>query len=366
MEKRESYLKAIKIVLWVYVILCFVIAGLNYGYAANAPKSVAEAVNWIWIIYENWVKTAFIILCSILILKMATDPQRTAMRRKNLIGFIFAALAVHIALPLAANNYDLYFYALPLPWSTVPLQLFDAHSAFYQSSLAAWGSYGIAAGIVFFIAVSIIVPVASLLFGRRFQCSNFCLFNGFASEVFEPAMPLVGKNKRFKPGTVRILSVVRWIFLGIALFFTGYWVLLLAGVSLPLPDVFAKAETYKYLVLELLAMIFFWIAFMGRGYCYYCPVGTVLSLFAKIGNQRITTGHTNCIACNQCNKSCPMAIDIKSKAVQGQPVWSIRCVGCGHCVDDCPTENLAYTTRFIDVLNKRAASKKRLAKAPKS
>jgi hypothetical protein len=35
-------------------------------------------------------------------------------------------------------------------------------------------------------------------------------------------------------------------------------------------------ETYKYLITELLLAMFFWIALVGRGYFYYCPLGTVL------------------------------------------------------------------------------------------
>ncbi len=49
-------------------------------------------------------------------------------------------------------------------------------------------------------------------------------------------------------------------------------------------------------------MMFFWIAFIGRGYCYFCPLGTVLSLFAKIAGQKIKTDNTKCVNYNKCNK----------------------------------------------------------------
>src|SRR5665648_900172 len=89
-------------------------------------------------------------------------------------------------------------------------------------------------------------------------------------------------------------------------------------------------------------------SFIFRGYCYYCPLGTVLSLLSKLAGQKIITDKSECIKCNRCNIACPMTIDIKTKAQIGQVVTDSRCVGCGHCVDSCPTETLGYSTKFLD------------------
>ena len=50
-----------------------------------------------------------------------------------------------------------------------------------------------------------------------------CLFNGFAAEVFDPAIPLIGR--RCKPGKGRMvaLTIARWVFLAVALLFTLWW-----------------------------------------------------------------------------------------------------------------------------------------------
>jgi len=109
-----------------------------------------------------------------------------------------------------------------------------------------------------------------------------------------------------------------------------------------------KVENYKYLTTELLMAMFFWVAFIGRGYCYYCPLGTVLGLISKVAGQRITTDKTKCVQCGKCNKACPMSINIKDNAKDGKAATELRCVGCGHCVDACPTRNLAYSTRFLE------------------
>ncbi len=43
-------LTVLKTILWIYIILCFVIAGLHYGYARTAPESVAKIIIWSWLL----------------------------------------------------------------------------------------------------------------------------------------------------------------------------------------------------------------------------------------------------------------------------------------------------------------------------
>ena len=232
MEKNSAiYLKLLKIILGTYIILAILIAGINYGYARVAPQNIASIINWVWMVYENWIKTAFILIGSFLTIKIIGSSKRTTMRKANLIGFIIAALTVHVVTPLLVNNYDLYFYAMPLPWTTTPLQLLNTNSALYHSTITSWGSSGILSALTFFTAISLVVLIGTLLYGRRFQCSSICLFNGFAAEVFDPAIPLIGKRRRIKPRTLRFMSILRWVFLGIALFFIAYWAIYLLGIN---------------------------------------------------------------------------------------------------------------------------------------
>lgn len=337
----------LKVILWIYIILCVAIAGLNYGYVKSAPPAVATAITWTWHFYENWVKTAFIVVASILTIRVVGKTKRTRMRKRNLIGFILASLVVHIFTPIIINNSELYMFAMPLSWTAAPLKLLFEDSSFYVSRFPGWGVTGILLTLIFYAIVSCVVLVGTLLFGRRWQCSTICLFNGFASEVFAPIFPLVGKKKKVGPKVLRILVILKWVMLAVAVFFTVYWVLLLAGAPVTgVHDLISTIENYKYLTAELLMMMSFWIVFTGRGYCYYCPLGTVLGGISRISGQSITTDHAKCIGCNQCNIACPMTIDIKGKAMTGEPVTLSRCVGCGHCVDTCPTQTLQYSTSF--------------------
>jgi len=106
-------------------------------------------------------------------------------------------------------------------------------------------------------------------------------------------------------------------------------------------------ETHKYLVVELLLAMFFWTVLIGRGYCYYCPLGTVLGWVGRAVGQKIITTRSKCIGCGKCDTACPLSIRIRDKALGGKDLVDSRCVGCGHCIDVCPVQTLAYSTRFL-------------------
>lgn len=245
MFKSESIndLKLLKIILWTYIILCLVIAGLNYGYAGSASAPVADMISKLWHFYENWVKTLFILVGSILTLRIIGKGKTTTMRKKNLRGFLLAALLVHIAGPLLLGNSELYFFTMPLPWTTTPLQLLDVSSNFYLSRFPVWGMLGISTALIFYGVYSVSVIIGTLLLGRRWQCSTLCLFNGFAAEVFAPAIPLIGRRKMVKPKTLKVLMVMKWLFLVVSILFSLWWILRLTGMPLnAVPEIISYAE----------------------------------------------------------------------------------------------------------------------------
>jgi ferredoxin-type protein NapH len=345
--KYSLELKILKLLLAIYIGMAFVLAGLNFGYVEHAPEKTAAAISWIWHFYENWIKTGFIAAGGFLTLRITGGAQKNRLRRKNLLGFFITALVVHIAGPFIFNNPELYYFAMPLPWTNQPLQLLQPESPFYRAFVTQHGTAGIAATLFFYLLVTLVVFGGTLIRGRRWQCSTLCLFNGFASEVFAPAFPLVGQSRKAGPLLLKVFQLLRWLFLAVALFFTAYWLIILAGVPIiSRAALFSQLEIYKYLAFELLATMFMWVVFTGRGYCYYCPLGTVTGLLGKAAGQRIITDVRECIDCGKCNQACPMAIDINSKAQDREAVTDLNCVGCGHCIDACPTGTLAYTTRF--------------------
>jgi ferredoxin-type protein NapH len=341
----------LKILLWVYILLCILIAGIHYGYADKASPSISAGFLWLWHFYENELKVLFFIYAGYLTLKILRKSQRTKMQGRNLIGLFVTALIVHLILPIVTGNNEFYFFSMPLPWTTTPLQLLHEGSVFYLEKEPLWGALGITSVMIFYALVTVVVFVGTLLFGRRWQCSTLCLFNGFVSEAFSPCFPLIGKKKELTTKQKKIMMVVKWVFFVMGIFFSAYWALVILGYPIDgWSELLGSLEIYKYLLGELFVAMFFWIAFTGRGYCYYCPLGVLLSFISKAAGQRIETNETKCIQCGKCNKACPMGIDIETMAKEGLSVKDLSCVGCGHCVDVCPVETLSYKTNFLALL----------------
>jgi ferredoxin len=347
---------AVRAALWLYVVACVALAGLNYGYAPTANEEARAIVSSAWQIYENWIKTFLIVACGVLVLVRARRGGRADMRMGNLAGFACAALAVHVVVPLATGVWEAYFFAMPLPWTNSPFLLSDPDSWLSRLVSHSFGPSALGTMTAFYIAWSALVFVGTALFGRRWQCSTLCLFNGFAAECFAPAMPLVGKEKFRGDRARKAFRILRWVFFSLALALTSYWVAFVAGVPLPGKAIVERAETLKYLGLELLPAMVFWVIASGRGYCRYCPLGTMLSLLSRAAGGGVDSDASKCVRCGACDRACPVAVPVRSSASIGRRVVSIDCVGCGHCVDACPTRALRYGTAFTRAVG--AARKK--------
>ena len=78
----------------------------------------------------------------------------------------------------------------------------------------------------------------------------------------------------------------------------------------------------------------------GRTYCNtICPVGTILSFFARFSWLKIHFDEDKCKNCSLCSKNCKAAcIDFKTHSVDYS-----RCVVCGNCVAKCKFDALHYT-----------------------
>ena len=77
----------------------------------------------------------------------------------------------------------------------------------------------------------------------------------------------------------------------------------------------------------------------GRTYCNtVCPVGTILSFFARFSWLKIRFDVDKCKNCSMCSKNCKAAcIDYKTHTVDYS-----RCVVCGNCIDKCKFGALKY------------------------
>ena len=94
----------------------------------------------------------------------------------------------------------------------------------------------------------------------------------------------------------------------------------------------------------------------GRTYCNtICPVGTILSFFARFSWLKIRFDEEKCKNCSLCSKNCKAAcIDFKSHTVDYS-----RCVACGNCIDSCKFDALKYSSSMQTKKNVSVDASKR-------
>ena len=95
-----------------------------------------------------------------------------------------------------------------------------------------------------------------------------------------------------------------------------------------------------FIIAAVTLVVLFVLAWRGgRTYCNtICPVGTVLSFFARFSWLKIRFDADKCKNCSMCSKNCKAAcIDFKTHTVDYS-----RCVVCGNCIDKCKFGALKY------------------------
>ena len=120
-----------------------------------------------------------------------------------------------------------------------------------------------------------------------------------------------------------------------------------------LAEIAARADSYAFYSVDtwmrslpvlIIAVVTLVVLFVlawrgGRTYCNtICPVGTILSFFARFSWLKIHFDEDKCKNCSMCSKNCKAAcIDFKNHQVDYS-----RCVVCGNCIDSCKFGALKY------------------------
>ena len=83
------------------------------------------------------------------------------------------------------------------------------------------------------------------------------------------------------------------------------------------------------------------------------------SLFKREATRRqaLVEGHVvpeadRCVQCGICSYSCPIGIDVRKHAWNGEPVNDSYCLTCGECVARCPRGVLRFERTNIFDLEK--------------
>ncbi len=125
-----------------------------------------------------------------------------------------------------------------------------------------------------------------------------------------------------------------------------------------LAEIAARADSYAFYTVDtwlrslpvfIIAAVTLVVLFVlawrgGRTYCNtICPVGTILSFFARFSWLKIHFDEDKCKNCSMCSKNCKAAcIDYKNHKVDYS-----RCVVCGNCIDSCKFGALRYDNARI-------------------
>src|SRR6056297_1906755 len=227
--KKQTALRWLKILLIIYILFTIIVATLNYGLQNVLSEKQAKLVHQIYKVFENEFKIAIILIGSFLSWQVLKQAKKKRLQKINLIAFSTTALFVHGIIPWLLNNRELYYFFMPLPWSSMGLQLMDSTSTYYNQQVSLWGTTGIFIAVTFFLIANLFVLIGTLLIGRRWQCSYLCMLNGFVSEIWSDIFPLFGKKKKLSKGWLLFLKVFRWLMLVVSLLLTIWWAARLFG-----------------------------------------------------------------------------------------------------------------------------------------
>lgn len=79
--------------------------------------------------------------------------------------------------------------------------------------------------------------------------------------------------------------------------------------------------------------------------CWMAPfmvIGSTLGRILHLPQIHIEADKNACIECGQCNRACPMGLDVKSMVSEGTNAKCTECIQCGACIDSCPKKVLKY------------------------
>ncbi|MBR6562373.1 MAG: 4Fe-4S binding protein [Clostridia bacterium] len=210
------------------------------------------------------------------------------------------------------------------------------------------GSFSADKSTIFYVGG--ILLLYCVIFGRTI-CGWLCPF-GFIQELFYKLRTPKLKKNRF----TRILSFLKYVFL---VFFVFIVPITYALRNVPLPA-FCKyvcpagtleggigllAHKVNEGYFSMLGPLFTWkfalmvsilvgCVFVFRLFCrFICPLGALYGLFNRISILGVKVEAPKCTHCQKCVSHCRM--DIKS-------VGDAECIGCGECIDVCPTKAIVW------------------------
>lgn len=342
---KEKRLRLLKQAATAYIILATAVAALSTVFAPGLDLTKASRIGNVYEIFHTVIRTGFVLFGGLLMLGFY-QTTRDKLRRESLTSLMITMIIGFCILPVLTGYYDFLYVLMPFPWSTYPLQLlYDGH--FLAADVTTrFGGMGVSLMLGAYVLWQIGIYALIAIWGRRVFCSRLCGHAGAHAETFSEALPLIGGFSKGRNHLSQNLKVFLITFKGLIILINFglilSWVLVLIGAKWLDPNLLRVIESVKLVAFEFILFYLLMIIQSGRGYCFYCPAGTVLAFWELAFGHRLNTNQGVCVACGTCNANCEMGINIMSKAKRGKAVQSSLCVGCGHCIDTCPTKTLQF------------------------
>ena len=222
-------------------------------------------------------------------------------------------------------------------------------SAFKVNPVAAsgdpewWHIVGVV-GVVWAIVLTfIIIPLFTIRFGKIY-CSYICSCGALAETVGNSF-----RHRGPKGDLSRKLEKYGYIFILLATVATiadlMNWspVLWMKGDEAVRANLFGWYDVWVGTFLAGTMAIGLYPFLGQRIWCrMWCPLAFWMNFWGRWSKFKITPEKGKCIDCNVCNQFCQMGIDIKGRALRGEPITLVDtpCVGCKECIVRCPMQIL--------------------------
>jgi NapH/MauN family ferredoxin-type protein len=183
-----------------------------------------------------------------------------------------------------------------------------------------------------------LILIILTIIGGRIFCGWLCPF-GFVLDLFGKLIP----KKKWLPSFLRTRTAKYGVFAAsiggsYALGFQAFCTVCPIGTLCRSHGVQGFFRGYELAIVPALVGL---ESSERRSWCrYFCPVGALLALTARLGLIRVVIGAHRCkkFSCMQCAEVCPMGIVKKEALAEGisPEVPMTECTLCMRCIDSCP------------------------------